>query len=133
MEAVLDDVGSDDGQFGDLVRLRVEVGALKCRATVLASRGDAVDDLGELLGRHHRSNGSFVPRLSTTLALGGGLGRLAFDVEGVGGGWFGGVLGVGVESGLQRGDLTTKGLNLLQQGCDKSLGLGRCGVPNILR
>ena len=83
--AVREDVGSDLGQVGNLMRIGVRLGPGRGGAARPAGSREALDAVGESLGRDDRSDDPLVPGLPAPLAPKGGPGRLSFDVGQVAG------------------------------------------------
>lgn len=101
--AVLDDVGPDLGQPGDLVGTGRRAGAGQ-GGTAGAGRRDALDDLSELPRRGHRPDGPLLSGLAAPLAPGGWSWWLAFDVW-----WFARRRPGGGDLGPQRLELAARG------------------------
>ena len=130
VEAVLDDLGADLGEFGDLMADGLGVVAVEGVAAAGAGLGLDLDGAGQLLGGDQLARMTLVAGLATPPLPGGRPGRLPLDVERLGGGRLGGVRGVLVEPGFEGGDPLLEGLD---QGEDGRLGIGRDLGPEVIR
>jgi len=130
VEAILDDVGADLGDLGDLVADRIGIGPLKVMAAVAAGLRLAVNRPGQLLGRDQLSGVSPVAGLAAPLLAGRRPWRLRLEVGRVAGRRLGRVGGVLTEPGLQRRDPPLQGLDERE---DRRLGGGGDLVPEVPR
>jgi len=130
---VLDDLGSDRRDFGDLMPRGLGVGALQGETASGATSGFAGDGVMELVGRDQGSSGPLVPGLAAAFFARGELGRLTFEMDGVAGGGLRGVAGVGAEAVLERMNLTLQGIDLEPHRLDEGPDLDRQSIPNIVR
>ena len=128
MEPVLDHVGPDLGQLGDLVADRPGVGALQGPAAAAAVRRLALDDCRQPLGRDQLAGVSPMSALPAPLLPRRRPGRAALDVRRVAGRRPRGVGRVLAEPRLQRGDPPLEGLDQRE---DRRLRVGRDLVPKL--
>ena len=94
-----------------------------------AGGGLDLDGAGQLLDGDQLASMSLVTGLAAPPFLGGRPGRLAFDVERLGGGRPGGVRRVPIDPGLEGGDPLLEGLD---QGEDGRLSIGRDLDPEVI-
>ena len=130
MEAILDDLGSDLGEFGDLMADGLGVVPVERVAASGAGVWLDLDGGGQMLGGDQLAGMTLVAGLATPPLLGGRPGRLPLDVERLGGWRLGGVRGVLVEPGLEGGDPLLEGLD---QGEDGRLDIGGRLGPEVVR
>ena len=85
MDLVLDDGGSDGGDFGDLMAVGGRVGAIQGNAAPGAGGGLAGDGVGELVrGAPEVGSPAGVRAVRPAFLPEGVFGRLTFEVDGVG-------------------------------------------------
>ena len=128
MEPVLDHVGPDLGQLGDLMADRLGVGAPQGPTAAAARRRLAVDDRRQPLGRDQRAGVPPVPGLPAPPLPRRRPRRAALDVGRVAGRRLRGVGRVLAEPSLQRGDPPLEGLDQRE---DRRLRVGRDLVPEL--
>ncbi len=104
VEAILDDFGSDLGEFGDLMTQGLRVVSVEGLAAAGAGRRLDLDGAGQPLGGHQLAEMTLVPELTAPSLLGGRPGRLPLGVEGLNRWGLGRVGRVPVEPGLEGGD-----------------------------
>ena len=125
LELGFHDVRLNGWQFGHLVAERLGIVARKRSGTAATAFGLERDEFLNLVGRHQGAEVAAMLGLSSPLPPRGGRRRLAFDVEGLGGGGVGGVAGVLVETVLKLGDPSLKALEFGPEEVDQSPGFGQ--------
>jgi hypothetical protein len=104
VETVLDHVGPEFGQLGDLVADRFGVGPAQGVAAGAAHRRLAIHDRGQPLGGNHHAGVPLGPSLPAARPAQGRQWQAAFEVDRVAEKGLGRVGGLLSESGLARGD-----------------------------
>jgi len=129
VEAILDDLGSDLGELGDLMAEGLRVLDVEGLAAAGAGVWLDLDGAGQLLGGDQLTRMTLVPELTSPSLPGCRLERLPLGVEWLGRWGLGGVGRVPVEQGIECGDSVLEGLD---QAEDSRLGIGRDLGPQVI-
>lgn len=130
MEAVLDDLGADLGEFGDLMANGLGVLPVEFVAASGAGVGLDLEGGGQPLGGDQRAGMTLVAGLATPPLPGGRLGRLPLEMERIGAWRLGGIRRVLVEPDRECGDPLLEGMD---QDKDGRLGIRRDLGPEFVR
>jgi len=129
-EAILDDLGSDLGESGDLMTQGLGVVSVEGLAAAGSGVWLDLDGGGQPLGGHQLAEVTFVPELTAPSLPGCRPGRLPLGVEWLDRWGLGGVGRVPVEPGLEGDDPL---LERLDQGEYGRLDIRRCLGPEGIR